>query len=203
MVSKALVPILHDDAVEHQAVKERIVQEVLLYFKGEATLAEVKAICDELAELEYKRFWKRVNKRGPMRVRRLGRCWTWRGRLNQYGYGRFTRNNGASVMAHRFSWEIVNGDMPQNAWALHRCDNPSCVRPSHIFPGTALENAEDARRKGRIPVGEQRHNAKLTAAAVRYIRTSTLSVAELADRYGVTRYTIYNVRKRIVWKHVA
>jgi len=89
-------------------------------------------------------FWSKVNKHGP-RAGRLGRCWVWTGTRDIGGYGRL-----AGRLAHRVAW----GDVPDGLCVLHRCDNPPCVRRSHLFLGTRLDNAIDAKSKGR-PLGRQ------------------------------------------------
>lgn len=89
------------------------------------------------------RFWSKVEK--------TGECWLWKGASGQRGYGQFWMN-GKLVPAHRAAWEIVNGTAsPKELDACHKCDNPPCVRPDHIFFGTARENLLDALRKNRLP----------------------------------------------------
>lgn len=88
------------------------------------------------------RFWRKVVKGDG--------CWLWTGHRGSGGYGRFWLN-GKQVLAHRTSWEITNGPIPDGLYACHRCDNPPCVKPAHLFLGTALDNAEDRDRKGRTP----------------------------------------------------
>jgi len=75
-------------------------------------------------------------------------CWEWIGAQTRFGYGQF-RSNGIVRGAHRVSWEIHNGPIPGGLWVLHHCDNPSCVRPDHLFIGTRTDNMRDAFRKGR------------------------------------------------------
>lgn len=97
------------------------------------------------------RFWSKVNKHGP-RASRLGRCWLWMGARQKRGYGHLGRN-GKTVLAHRFAW----GDVPDGMLVLHRCDNPPCVRRSHLFLGTKSVNALDAVAKGRWPESQKTH----------------------------------------------
>lgn len=90
------------------------------------------------------RFWSRVDKRGE------DECWPWTGAKVSRGYGRISVNGKAAV-ATQVSWSIANGKpFPVGLFACHACDNPSCVNPKHIWPGTAKENIQDAERKGRM-----------------------------------------------------
>lgn len=80
-------------------------------------------------------------------------CFIWIGAASELGYGRF-RFNGTVQGAHRVSWQLANGPIPDGMHVLHRCDVPSCVRPEHLFIGTDLDNVRDMHAKGRwIPWG--------------------------------------------------
>lgn len=92
------------------------------------------------------RFWLKVNKNGPVPPHRpeLGPCWLWTGARDRGGYGQF------SGRAHRWSWLIHHGYRPGHGlFVCHHCDNPPCVRPDHLFLGTASDNARDMVAKGR------------------------------------------------------
>jgi len=94
------------------------------------------------------RFWAKVNKNGPTPEHALGPCWVWTGARSQFGYGNLT-TNGKQENAHRVSWEIHFGPIPDGIRVLHACDNPPCVRPFHLFLGTQKDNNRDREAKGR------------------------------------------------------
>lgn len=88
------------------------------------------------------RFWSMVDKGDD--------CWVWTGSVNKKGYGQIATKRGCRpLQAHRLSFEMHFGQVPDGLMVLHRCDNPPCVRPEHLFTGTAKENTEDMIRKGR------------------------------------------------------
>ena len=77
-------------------------------------------------------------------------CWLWDGYVApQNGYGLIAIGNRRMMRAHRFAWKLYRGPIPEGLWVLHRCDNPDCVRPDHLFLGTAKDNSQDMLRKGR------------------------------------------------------
>jgi hypothetical protein len=97
------------------------------------------------------RFWKAVDKKNgtvPQHCPELGRCWIFIGGKNLSGYGQFSFQ-GQPMLAHRFSWQLTCGK-PSDC-VLHQCDNPACVRPSHLFEGTRKDNAHDCILKNRFP----------------------------------------------------
>lgn len=138
-------------------------------------------------------------------------CWLWTGSYMQQGYGVFySKWTGEKVatLAHRASWELHSGAIPEGMCVCHRCDNPACVNPDHLFLGTNQDNVDDKVKKGRqsrLP-GERNPKAKLTEGEVSSIRLSLAAGADTVDlalRYGVTLGTIHHIAKRLTWKHVA
>lgn len=138
-------------------------------------------------------------------------CWEWTASLNTNGYGQF-RINGTTEQAHRAAWMIFRGPIPADASAygtvnvLHRCDNPLCVNPDHLFLGDQADNANDAVSKGRwgkrgMP-GQLHGRAVLTEKDVRRIRASSESAEILAGKLNVSKSTILHVLKRRTWKHI-
>lgn len=167
------------------------------------------------------RFWSKVNKGGPTPAHRpeLGPCWVWTASKRNKGYGAFfwRTDSGEKVQgrAHRFSWELHHGAIPEGQCALHHCDNPGCVRPGHLFLGTIAENNQDMVSKGRhVPGGthhdgnyehgEKHHNAKLTADKVIEIRTlkATLSYSQLSERFGLAIGHLHRIVHNKVWKGI-
>jgi len=92
------------------------------------------------------RFWAKVDKASGLGPQ--GTCWEWQASLNSDGYG----NIGIEQMtdrAHRLSWRLHYGPIPDGLSVLHKCDNPPCVRPDHLFLGTQADNVHDMQAKGR------------------------------------------------------
>lgn len=134
-------------------------------------------------------------------------CWLWTGWVQRNGYGCFKLGGrtGEFVRAHRLSWMVWRGPIPDGLLVCHRCDVRRCVNPDHLFLGTPRDNSVDAFEKGRLKIptplqGEQNSFAKLTSADVAAIRTSTESSAALARRYGVDRSTVSVARRGLTWR---
>lgn len=145
------------------------------------------------------RFWAAVD--------RSGDCWVWTRSRKKFGYGRFMLN-GKQWIATRVSWVIAFGPIPPGKHVLHACDNPPCVRPSHLFIGTNSDNVADRAAKGRSfhPFGSLSGKSKLDEAAVIAIRSSydsgAASSTQLAAQYGVTPGLIGQIITGRIWKHV-
>src|SRR3990167_7115688 len=131
-------------------------------------------------------------------------CIEWVGRIKQGGYGAMTVN-GKERGTHRVSFELFIGEIPNGLWVLHRCDNPMCVNPAHLFLGTNTDNVADMVAKGRQAgaLGERNHSAKLTASDVVAIRSErNLTQCQLAQRFGVSQNAISLIVRRKSWAHV-
>lgn len=144
------------------------------------------------------RFWEKVDSSGGPEA-----CWPWLGSLAVGGYG--TINTGlCSVRAHRFMCELLFGPIPPGLHVCHHCDNPGCVNPRHLFLGTAKANMVDRNTKGRAAskAGVLNGQAKIDPDAVRAIRSSGESVAEIAERFGICKTSVRNIIKRRTWASV-
>jgi len=125
-------------------------------------------------------------------------CWLWTAGVFKDGYGKMEIKYQYK-RAHRISWMIFRGEIPDGMCVCHSCDTPLCVNPDHLFLGTRRENNQDAARKGRMRCWM----AKLTASQVLEIRSSSESGADAARRYGVSKSTISDTRNGKRWRHVA
>lgn len=140
-------------------------------------------------------------------------CWEWKGRPNPAGYGginwrwpvRFGQPDRREQIASRAVWILTRGPITSRDFICHRCDNPPCCRPDHLFFGSATINTADMVAKGRNrgPKSEDCSTTKLTRDDVAMIRTSPRGYGrakELAEKFGVTTATIHHVRKGKTWR---
>lgn len=146
------------------------------------------------------RFWSNVAIAGA------DDCWLWTSPwVNEGGYG-LLGIDGKSVLAHRFSWELHNGPIPDGLCVLHRCDNPACCNPAHLFLGTRPDNSADMVTKGRSSRGSRSPAAKLTEEDVRVIRRRVAGCEAqrtVAADFGVRPQTISKIVRRQRWRHVS
>jgi hypothetical protein len=136
-------------------------------------------------------------------------CWEWTAHKNPNGYGQISigTRQESRWLAPRVSWLLHYHSDPGELDVCHTCDNPGCVNPNHLFLGDAQANANDSINKGRHSppprlLGSSHPNAKLNEEAVREIRSSPLSAAEMAVKFGVTKTAVDYVRKRRTWRHL-
>lgn len=146
------------------------------------------------------RFWEKVERHGP------DGCWGWLAAKDKNGYGVFYLSSSKKNMpAHRFSYELHIGPIPDGMFVCHHCDNPPCCNPNHLFLGTIADNHADMCRKGRLRYGVGHHNSKLTDGDVMDIRAA-LSAGQnqydVAVRYGVSQSIISTIWTGKAWLHV-
>jgi hypothetical protein len=155
-------------------------------------------------------------------VSKTDSCWIWTGSRSK-GYGDFTIRH-VKFKSHRIAWVLATGQWPpDNLCVLHRCDNPSCVNPDHLFLGTNADNVADRHAKGRdarvsgdangsrlhperLPSGVDHHRSKINPDKAREIRSAWRSGArqvDLALRYGLNQGTVSAICRNVIWKEVS
>ena len=153
------------------------------------------------------RFWSKVIKTSG--------CWEWTAASDKYGYGRFqmgTWGHSRLILAHRFSWKESFGDIPEGMFVCHKCDNPKCVKPDHLFLGTAKENTIDCVKKGRhprnrtkyLPSGTDHHfyeeGPKITREIAIKIRNAPGKQKDIAIFFGVHQSLVSKIKGGHSWK---
>lgn len=147
--------------------------------------------------VDFPRFWDKVKKTKT--------CWIWQGAKSPAGYGRFMFG-GSTLQAHRLAFELKGGLIPDGQLVCHKCDNPPCVRPDHLFVGDHFANARDMAAKGRSArfngkIGQDHHMARLTSEQVAWVRANVNKThpggrngsGRIARELGVTRATILGI----------
>ncbi len=149
-----------------------------------------------------KRFWDKVDIRGP------DECWEWQGGISSSGYGNF-QHASKQYGAHRFSYELNFGQIPDGMHVCHTCDNRRCVNPSHLWAGTHRDNMDDRCAKGRTVgqrPGEGSTVSKLTNEQVLEIRAiyarGGRTQASVAQQFGVDTSLISLIVNRKRWGHL-
>lgn len=136
-------------------------------------------------------------------------CWLWIAAQSSDGYGSFSSSKLSECRAHRASWVLFNGLIPDGEWVLHTCDVPLCVNPEHLFLGDHTANMRDMIAKGRRKApdnrGERHGSAKLTeddVIAIRRLVSDGQSQYSLAKHYDVDSSLINGIVHRRYWTHV-
>lgn len=153
------------------------------------------------------RFWRNVKVGGA------DDCWEWLLVPNAYGYGNLSMGGRGSPkkLAHRFSWELHNGPIPEygeyhGAVVMHTCDNRICVNPNHLVLGTQADNVRDMDKKGRRVSnprrGSKHHATTITEEDARNIYTDRGPYQRLAEKYGCTKYVVKDIKRGVTWGHV-
>lgn len=128
-------------------------------------------------------------------------CWLWNRRVGTFGYG-MVSFNGANVGAHRLMYQLRVGPIPEGMFVCHRCDNPPCCNPEHLFLGTTEDNTSDKMTKGREARGEMVNTCKLTEADVLAIRADPRKYADICNDYGIGMSQVSRIKRRESWKHI-
>ena len=131
-------------------------------------------------------------------------CWLWAGARHPQGYGLIKRKDGTQLRAHRVAYELAYGTIPVDAFVCHHCDNPQCVRPSHLFLGTHNDNMADMVSKGRSAHlhGYRNGSARLQPAEIVAIRQSDGCYRDIAVRFGISASAVGLVKRRERWAHL-
>jgi hypothetical protein len=145
------------------------------------------------------RFWSRVDKNGPTVREEIGPCWMWKGSCNPRGYGAIISSEHNEKLAHRLSYVLNVGPIPEGLRVLHSCDNPPCVNPAHLRVGTQADNARD--REIRSRVGNTRMTAELVLEMRRRYKAGENAPA-LAKAFGISEPSAYQIVRGDVWRNV-
>lgn len=151
------------------------------------------------------RFWKKVDKTSS--------CWLWMGKKTSRGYGDFAVRIGKKILnfrAHRYSWEMIKGSIPTGSLVCHKCDNPPCVNPEHLYLGTQSDNIRESVKKRRHSTchykGENNPGAKITKEIIMEIRNSyiprKITQQFLAHKFNLTQSYVSEILSRKVWSHI-
>lgn len=137
----------------------------------------------------------------------MEKYWIWQGSKNGYGYGQITRKINNSIktfLAHRISYEIHFGNFDGKLFVCHKCDNPTCVNPNHLFLGTLQDNVNDMVNKNRQfhPKGELHSQSKLKNIDILEIRNSNMSSKNLSEKYNISINHINSIRRKEKWNHL-
>jgi HNH endonuclease len=132
-------------------------------------------------------------------------CWNWQRGKFQQGYGMIQIDH-CRQRAHRVSFSEFVGPIPDGLFVCHRCDNPGCINPSHLFLGTAQDNSSDMVAKGRQATGEENGNARLSDLLVQHIRSehaNGVNGRAISRALGIHNVAVYRVINRQSWKQVS
>lgn len=173
---------------------------------------------ESLGHMKGKGFWQistedqkleRIKQLFENIVIKLGfdKCWGWKNRLLSVGYTSIYAGPRKYILGHRASWIIHNGIIPDGLFVLHKCDNPICTNPDHLFLGTNTDNVKDCIKKGRKnpSFGENHYNVRLSSDQVKEIKIMTkegYSQSQLGNKFNVSPSTIQNIVDGKTWKHI-
>lgn len=149
---------------------------------------------------EVERFWEKTRSQD-------NGCIEWTASFNGRGYGQFRLlGQRKNITAHRFSWILANGQIPNGLCVCHKCDNRSCVNPEHLFLGTFADNSADmvAKNRGRGAKrnGSLNPRAKLSEVDVESIRHSSVSLSKLAEAFGISKSQAHRIKTGAAWSAI-
>jgi len=145
------------------------------------------------------RFWRKVLIGG------LLECWEWKAaRTTRSGYG-IMQFKGRPQPSHRIAWMLTYGAIPKGLYVLHKCDNPPCVNPNHLFLGTQKDNMADCVSKGRSAKGSKSGKSKLVEAdviAIRKMGNSGVARKVIAEQFHISATHVHALLSRKEWRHL-
>lgn len=124
-------------------------------------------------------------------------CWSWAGSVRRK-YGLISMGSNSDILIHRASWEIHNGPIPKGLCVLHKCDNPICSNPEHLFLGTQLDNIQDmfVKQRNRKTINKE------IAKEIKLMLSQKISCKEIAEKLNVSKGLVWNISRGTTWKHV-
>ena len=150
--------------------------------------------------------WKRIKSSFERLVIKNENCWEWKNATDGNGYGRIYLGSRRALLAHRVSYLIHKGEIPDGLFVCHSCDNPTCTNPLHLFLGTPKDNMQDCIKKGRknVPRGANHYNVKLTidqAIKIKELTKLKYTQIRLSKMFNVSPSTIQNIVDGKTWKN--
>lgn len=168
---------------------------------------ETILILKSCGKVLHKHLIKFMNRIEPTKDKSANECWHWIGLKSKYGYGKMCINS-KNLTAHRFMYEMINGDIPSNMFICHKCDNPACVNPNHLFLGNVRDNTVDMVQKNRAPnyKGNNNPRSKITDKIVLEIynkaKYSGISYNKLAREYKISASLVSEIMRGNLWGHL-
>lgn len=139
------------------------------------------------------------------KIKKINGCWEWQGSRNKKGYGHLSYKRKVEL-AHRISWLMFKGKIPNDMKVCHKCDNPPCINPSHLFLGSQKENVKDMfQKKRKIHEGINHPGAKLTNENIKEIRKllrEGKTQQYIADKYNISNGHVGSIKHRRTWKEI-